>query len=71
MSTCTGPQKLICRTADANGYSETIVHRIGAEKKSLEETAFGSPAKQYKVERKIIVDDFDLEGIRHTVHDFY
>ena len=33
---------------------------------------FGSPAKRYKVERKkIIVDDFGMEGIRCTVHDFY
>ena len=66
-----GPPKLTSRTADATGYSERAVRRIVAEKKSLEGAAFGSPAKWYKVERKIIVDDFDMEGIRHTVHDFY
>ena len=67
-----GPPKLTSRTADATGYSERIERRIVAEKKSLERAAFGSSAKRYKVERKkIIVDDFDMGGIWHTVHDFY
>ena len=61
------PLKLTSRIADATGYSERIV----SEKKSLERAAFGSPVKQCKVERKIITDDFDMEGIRLTVHDFY
>ena len=66
-----GPPKLTSRTADATGYSERTVRRIVAEKKSLEIAAFGLPAKRYKVERKkIIVNDFGMEGIRHTVHDF-
>ena len=60
------------KTADATRYSERTVHRIVAEKKTLEAAVFGSPAKRYKVERKkITVDDFDMEGIRRTVHDFY
>ena len=67
-----GPPKLTRRRADATGYSERTVHRIVAEKKSLEGAAFGSPAKRYKVERKkIIVNDFDMKGIRCTVHEFY
>ena len=63
-----GPPKLTSRTADATDYSERTVRRIVAEKKSLEGATFGSPAKRYKVERKkIIVDDFDMEGI-YTAH---
>ena len=31
-----------------------------------------SPAKRYKRDRKrIVVHDFDLEGIRRAVHEFY
>ena len=66
------PPKLTSRTADATDYSERTVRRIVAENKSLEGAVFGSPAKRYKVERKkIIVNDFDMEGIRCTVHEFY
>ena len=67
-----GLPKLTSRRADATGYSERTIRRIVPEKKSLEGAAFGSPAKRYKVERKkIIVDDFDMEGIWHNVHEFY
>ena len=34
--------------------------------------AFSSPAKRYKKDRKrIVLDDFDTEALRRTVHDFY
>ena len=66
-----GPPKLTIRTTDVTGYSERTVHRIVAENKSLQGAAFGSHAKQYKVERKkIVIVDFDMEGIWSTVHNF-
>ena len=34
--------------------------------------AFESPAKRYKASRvRIVVDDFDTDGIRRTIHKFY
>ena len=46
--------------------------RIVREKIAKDGAVLMSPAKQYKKERKkIIVDDFDMEGIRRAVHEFY
>ena len=65
-----GPPRLTHKTAEATGYGERTVRRIVAEM-SLEGATFASPAKQYKADRKkIVVDDFDTEAIRRTVHDF-
>ena len=60
-------------TAKATGYCElTTVRRVVAEKRASDEATFVSPAKRYKRDRKrIVVDDFDLEGIRRAVHEFY
>ena len=66
-----GPPKLTRRTKNVTGYSEKIVLRIVAEKKSLEGTAFGSRAKRYKVERKKIIVDDGHGGIQRTGDDFY
>lgn len=67
-----GPPKLVTKTAEATGYCERTVRRVVGEKKTLEGAAFVSPAKRYKAERKrIVVDDFDTEAIRRTVHEFY
>ena len=62
-----GPPRLMDKTAKATGYCERMVRRVVAEKRPSV-----SPAKQYKRERKrIVVDDFDLEGMRRAVHEFY
>ena len=46
--------------------------RIVAEKRASDGATFVSPAKRYMRDRKmIVVDDFDLEGIRRAVHVFY
>ena len=38
----------------------------------MDRATFVSPAKRYKRDRKrIVVNDFDLEGIRRAVHQFY
>ena len=43
-----------------------------AEKKALEGAAFVSPVRCYKVDRKkIVVEDFDIEVIWRTMHEFY
>ena len=48
------------------------MRRVVAEKRASDEATFVSPAKRYKRDRKrIVVDDFDLEGIRRAVHEFY
>ena len=63
-----GPSRLIDKTARATGYCAGIV----AEKRASDGAAFVLPAKWYKRDRKrIVVDDFDLEGIRRAVHEFY
>ena len=42
------------------------------EKRKLEGAEFTSPEKRYKKSRlRIIVDDFDCDAIRRTVHEFY
>ena len=67
-----GPQRLMDKTAKATGYCERTVRRVVAEKRASDGATFVSPAKQYKRDRKkIVVDDFDLKGIRHAVHEFY
>ena len=59
------PQKLTFKTAEATGYSERTVRRIVTEKSEISGSAFISPAKCYKVDRKkIILDDFDMEALR-------
>ena len=48
------------------------MRRVVAEKRASDGATFASPAKRYKRDRKsIVVDDFDLEGIRRAVHEFY
>ena len=59
------------KTAEAAGYSERTVRCIVGEKASLCGVAFTSPAKRYKVDWTVCLDDFDVEAIRHLVHDFY
>ena len=60
------------KTANATGYCERTVRRVVAEKRASDGATFVSPAKRYKRDRKsIVVDDFDLEGIRRAVHEFY
>ena len=54
------------------GYCEQTVRRVVAKKRESDGATFVSPAKRYKRDRKrIIFDDFDLEGIRRAVHEFY
>ena len=48
------------------------MRRVVAEKRASDGATFASPAKRYKRDMKrIVVDDFDLEGIRRAVHEFY
>ena len=43
-----------------------------AEKSALSGAAFSSPAKRYKIDReKIVMDNFDTEALRSSVHEFY
>ena len=66
------PSYVTRKTAGAAGYSEQTVRRIVGEKASSYEAAFTSPAKLYKVDRRTVcLDDFNIEGIRHLVHDLY
>ena len=65
------PPKLTHKTAEATGYGERTVRRIVAES-ALSGAAFSSPAKRYKIDRKkIMMDDFNSESLRHAVHEFY
>ena len=67
-----GPSQVTRKTTEATGYSERTVRHIVGEEASLCGAAFTSPAKQYKVDRRTVcLDDFDVEAIRHLVHDFY
>ena len=67
-----GALKLTSRTAEATGYSEHTVRRIVAEKTELDGSAFTSPLKCYRRERKRIdPDHFDTEALRCNVHEFY
>ena len=44
----------------------------GVMESILSGAAFSSPAKRYKIDRKkIVMDDFDTEALRSTVHEFY
>ena len=64
--------KLGQKTADATGYCRRSVERVVGEKRSLEGAEFPSPSKRYKQSReRVIVDDFDVEAIRRTIHGFY
>ena len=66
------PPKLTHKTAEVTGYGECTVRRIVAEKSALSGAAFSSPAKRYKIDRKkIVMDNFDTEALRSTVHEFY
>ena len=67
-----GPPRLMDKTAKATGYCARSVRRVVAEKRASDGAAFMSPAKWYKRDgKRIVVDDFDLEGIRCAVHEFY
>ena len=64
--------KLTKSTAEATGYSCKHVQRVVAEKSFLEGDKFELPCKLYKVSRKqIVVDDFDTEALRRSVHKFH
>ena len=58
-----GSSQVTHKTAEATGYPEWIVQRIVGEKASLCGAAFTSPAKRYKVDRTVCLDDFDVEAI--------
>ena len=63
--------KLGKKTSEATGYCKRTVERIIVEKRKLEGAEFTSPQKRYKKSRlRIIVDDFDCDAIRRTVHEF-
>jgi hypothetical protein len=65
------PAKLSTKTAQATGYSMRTVERVLAIKRASSGAAFESPAKRYKASRvRIVVDDFDTDGIRRTIHQF-
>ena len=67
-----GPPKLTFETAEATSYSQRTVTRIVTEKSKISGSAFTSPAKRYKVDRKkIVLDDFDTKALQRLVHDFY
>ena len=58
------PAKLSTKTAQATGYSVRTVERVLAIKRAS--------SKRYKASRvRIVVDDFDTDGIRRTIHQFY
>ena len=64
--------KLGQKTADATGYCRRSVERVVGEKRSLEGAEFPSPSKRYKQSReRVIVDDFDVEAIRRTIHGLH
>ena len=67
-----GPLKLTFKTVEATSYRERTVRRIVTEKSDISGTAFISPTKRYKVDRKkIVLYDFGTEALRRLVHDFY
>ena len=60
------------KTVEATGYYKRTIERVIAEKRRLDGAEFTSPAQRYKKNRKhIIVNDFDCDAIRQTVHEFY
>ena len=62
--------KLSSKTAQATGYSTCTVERVVAMKRASSGAAFQSPVKRYTAS-SIVLDDFDMEAIRRTIHDFY
>ena len=65
------PPKLTHKTAEATGYGKRTVRRIVTEKFVLSGATFSSPAKRYKIDRKTIMDYFNMEALRRTVHEIY
>ena len=64
--------KLASKTAEATGYCERTVRRVVAQKSARSGATFSSPAKRYNRDRKkFVMDDFDTEALRRTIHDFY
>ena len=64
--------KLGKKTSKATGYCKQIVEQIIAEERILEGAEFTSPEKWDKKSRlRIVVDDFDCDAIRCTVHEFH
>ena len=60
------------KTADATGYCKRTVERVLGEKRNVDSKAFTSPAKRYKKSRiQIVIDDYDCDAIRRSVHDVY
>ena len=66
-----GLPRLMDKTAKATGYCERTVRRVVAEKRASDGATFVSPAKRKRDRKRIVVDDFDLDGIRRAVHEFY
>ena len=63
--------KLSSKTAQATGYSVCTVERVVAMERASSGVAFQSPVKRYTVSRaRNVLDDFNTEAIRHTIHDF-
>ena len=63
-------EQVVARTSIATGVGETTVKKISKEYR--EEGQFESPMKRYTVERvRLYPDDFNIEALRHTVHQFY
>ena len=63
---------LSSKTTQATGYSVRTVERVVAMKRASSGTAFQFPVKIYTASRaRNVLDDFDTEVIRRTIHDFY
>ena len=63
-----GPPKLILKTADATGFSDTV-RRIVAEK--LEHCSLHRLSCTKIERRNIVLDDFNTETLQRLAHDFY
>ena len=49
-----------------------MVRRVVAQKLARCGTTFLSPVKRYnRDQKKIVMDGFDTEALRRTIHDFY
>ena len=60
------------KTAQATGYSVRTVERVVAMKRVSSGAAFQFPVRRCTASRvRIVLDDFDAEAIRRTIHNFY
>ena len=67
------PPKLCEKTAQATGFTKRSVYRVLSEKRVLgDDIAFPSPKKRYSKSKETVdIDNFDVDAIRRTVHEFY